>query len=113
MLLYDLLTLGGNRGILDPARHIPWTRFFSKQEVLKEYPDLDSSGLTGGAVFSDGQMYNPTRLVLAFIKSSCEKGANVANYVEARRLLLEMTELPASARLITSNQEVDIRPVWS
>ena len=47
MYLYDLLTLGRNRGIHDPKRHIPWTRFFSRQQVLKEFPDLSADGLTG------------------------------------------------------------------
>ena len=89
MFLYDLLTLGRNKDIRDPKRHIPWTRFFNKQEVLSEYPDLDQKGLTGAALFSDAQMYNPTRLVLAFIKSAVKQGAQVANYVEAQNLIRE------------------------
>ncbi|MBT8439550.1 MAG: FAD-dependent oxidoreductase, partial [Gammaproteobacteria bacterium] len=51
MLLYDLLTLGRNRGIRDPARHIPLSRFLSREEVLGEYPDLEKQGLTGAALF--------------------------------------------------------------
>ncbi len=89
MYLYDLLTLVRNKGIRDSKRHIPWTRFFNKQEVLSEYPDLDQKGLTGAALFSDAQMYNPTRLVLAFIKSAVKQGAQVANYVEAQSLIRE------------------------
>lgn len=87
MLIYDVLTLGRNRGIRDRKRHIPWTRFFSKKAVLEEYPDLEQDGLTGATMFSDAQMYNPTRLVLAFIKSAISRGARVANYVEATGLL--------------------------
>lgn len=83
MLLYDSLTLGRNRGIRDPARRIPRTRFLSRGEVLEQFPDLPREGLTGGAVFCDGQMYNPPRLVLAFIRSAVEAGARVANYLEA------------------------------
>lgn len=87
MYLYDFLTLGRNRGIRDKKRHIPLTRFLSKQKVLDEYPDLDQKGLTGAALFSDAQMYNPTRLVLSFIQSAVERGAQVANYVEAENLI--------------------------
>ncbi len=87
MLLYDLLTLGRNRGIRDPERRIPLTKFLNKKEALQEFPDLEQSKLTGAAVFNDGQMYNPTRLVLAFIKSAAQQGAHVANYVEAVNLL--------------------------
>lgn len=93
MWLYDLLTLGRNKQIQDPQRHIPWTRFLSRDEVLKEYPDLDPAGLTGAAMFSDGQMYNPTRLVLAFIKSAADRGALVANHVEATQLLQENSRI--------------------
>jgi glycerol-3-phosphate dehydrogenase len=89
MLLYDLLTLGRNRGIRDPERRIPWSKFFNKKEVLEEYPDLDKKRLTGAALFFDAQMYNPTRLVLMFIKSAISRGAQVANYVEAKSLILD------------------------
>ena len=93
MLIYDLLTLGRNRGIRDPKRQIPWTRFYTKQEVLQEYPGLDQNGLTGATMFSDAQMYNPTRLVLAFIKSAVARGAQVANYVEATDLMREGSQV--------------------
>jgi len=89
MFIYDVLTLGRNRGIRDPQRQIRWTRFFNKKQVLAEYPDLDQLGLTGAAMFSDAQMYNPTRLVLAFIKSAVAGGAQVANYVAAKGLIRE------------------------
>ncbi len=89
MLVYDLLTLGRNYGIRDKNRHIPMTKFLNRSEVLEEYPDIDSNGLTGAALFYDGQMYNPTRLVLAIVKSAQENGAHVANYVEVRQLIRE------------------------
>jgi glycerol-3-phosphate dehydrogenase len=87
MLLYDALTVDRNRAIKDPSRRIPWTRFLSRGEVLEQFPDLPAVGLTGGTVFHDGQIYNPTRLVLAFLKSAAATGAKIANYVEATRLL--------------------------
>ncbi len=88
-LLYDLLTLDRNRDIRDPARHIPWTRFWNARRTLEEFPDLPSENLSGAAVFCDGQMYNPTRLVLAFLKSAVQRGAQMANYVEATRFARE------------------------
>ncbi len=83
MFLYDLLTLDRNRGIKDPRRKIPWTRFLSRDQLLDLFPDIPSHRLTGGAAFCDGQFYNPTRLVLAFIQSAVAAGIKVANYVEA------------------------------
>lgn len=87
MYLYDLLTIDRNRKIRDPNRIIPWSRFISRDEILKDYPDIKADGLTGGAIFHDGQIYNPTRLVLSFIKSASERGAIVANYIEAQQFL--------------------------
>lgn len=87
MYLYDLLTIDRNKKIRDPNRRIPLTRFISRDEILKDYPDIKTDGLTGGAIFCDGQVYNPTRLVLSFIKSASDKGAVVANYTEAQTFI--------------------------
>lgn len=87
LYLYDLLTLGRNRGIVDNTRKIPLTRFLSRRQILDLFPDLKQDGLTGGAMFSDGQMYNPTRLVLAFIQSAIASGAKAVNYLEAVGLM--------------------------
>ncbi|HEX8376048.1 MAG TPA: FAD-dependent oxidoreductase, partial [Geminicoccaceae bacterium] len=83
MALYDLLTLGRNRGITDPSRHVPPSRFMTRGETLERFPHLPRPGLTGAGVFCDGQMYNPARLVLAFVQSAAALGAVCANHVEA------------------------------
>jgi glycerol-3-phosphate dehydrogenase len=88
MLLYDALTLDRNIGIADPKQRIPLSRFMDAGTVRNMFPGIVSEGLTGAAVFCDGQMYNPTRLVLAFIRSAVENGAIAANYVEAEKLVL-------------------------
>jgi len=87
MYLYDLLTLDRNRNTRDPSRAIPWSRLLGRDEVLGEFPGLQQQGLTGGAIFNDGQIYNPTRLVLSFVKSAMDRGACIANYVEATDIL--------------------------
>ena len=83
MALYDAFTLDRNRGIADPTRRIPAGYTLNRAETLNRYPGLDPKGLTGAGVFADGQMYNPTRLVLAYVRSAAEQGAVVANYLEA------------------------------
>lgn len=87
--LYDLVTWDRNRGVDDPARRIPPGRFLSRDQVLAEFPDLNADGLTGAAAFHDGQMVNPPRLVLAFLRSAVGAGAVAANYVEATGFLRE------------------------
>jgi glycerol-3-phosphate dehydrogenase len=85
--LYDLLTFDRNAGIRDRKRHIQRTRFLSRAELLNIFPHLSSPDLTGAVVFEDGQMYNPARLVLAFVKAAVAGGATVCNYLEAKRFL--------------------------
>jgi glycerol-3-phosphate dehydrogenase len=80
MYMYDLLTADRNRGIQDEDRKVPWTRLLGRDAVLDYFPGLESRNLTGGAQFADAQMYNPARLVLAFIQSAASKGAQVCNY---------------------------------
>lgn len=83
MFAYDLATSDRNAGIADADRHIPACRAMSRQETLALFPDLDPNGLTGAMVFCDGQMYNPTRLALSFLRSAVEQGVQAANHIEA------------------------------
>jgi glycerol-3-phosphate dehydrogenase len=110
MLVYDLLTLGRNAGIADPTRRITATRLLSKSETLAQFPELEQRALTGGAVFEDGQMYNPARLVLAFVKSAVRRGAVAANYSQAIKFLWEGQRVSgARVRELLSGAEFDIR----
>ena len=110
MLLYDVLTLGRNRGITDPARKIPWSHFLNRNELVNLFPDIKKPGLTGAAVFSDGQMYNPTRLTLAFVQSAVEHGAVAANYTEALTLLRTGDRVRGiKARDVLTGGEFEIR----
>lgn len=86
---YDLLTLDRNRDIPDGTRRIRSTQFLSRSELLSLYPHLSAPGLTGAVVFEDGQMYNPARLVLGFVKAASQRGATACNYVEAQSYLWE------------------------
>lgn len=89
MLLYDLWAADRNRGIRDPARRIPRGGLLSRSEVLARFPELADSGLNGAAIFSDGQMHDPPRLALAFLRSAAAAGAVAANYIAAGRFLRE------------------------
>ncbi len=66
----------------DPAKHIPAGRMISKSECLDKLPSLRPEGLNSGIIFYDAQVYNSERLVLSFIKTAWQKGAQVANYCE-------------------------------
>jgi glycerol-3-phosphate dehydrogenase len=87
MLVYDLCTFDRNRGLRDGRQRVPWSGFLSAADVERLFPGVRSDRLTGGAVFYDGQMYNPTRLALAFVRGAVDRGALAVNYAEVTRLI--------------------------
>jgi glycerol-3-phosphate dehydrogenase len=80
--LYDLLVVDRNRGISDPDRRVPASKTVSREEVLAAFPTLEPRGLTGAGILTDGQIYNPPRLTLSFLRSAVGAGCVAANYVE-------------------------------
>ena len=98
--LYDLITLGRNRGITDPDRRIPFTRLIGRERVMAEFPGIESEGLTGACIFNDGRFYNPTRLVWAFCDDLRARGGAVLNYCRASALERE-------GRLVTAVEAED------
>jgi glycerol-3-phosphate dehydrogenase len=87
--VYEALTLDRNRGVRDPGRRIERAWFMSRGELLKAFPGVRSEGLTGAAVFEDGQMYSASRLGLAFAHSAAAAGAQIANYCEVTGFVRE------------------------
>ncbi|MFK8185838.1 MAG: FAD-dependent oxidoreductase [Phormidesmis sp.] len=78
----DVISGDRNRPLSDPQKHIPTGKLLSKTDCLAQLPDLESKGLTGAACFHDAQMHNSEQLVLAFIQSAAEQGAQIANYLK-------------------------------
>jgi glycerol-3-phosphate dehydrogenase len=110
MLLYDALTADRNSQQPDHKRQVRWTRFLSRDETLRMFPDVRPAGLTGAAVFEDGQMHNPPRLVLAFVSAAQRLGADVANYLGAERLLVRDRRVyGVVARDKLTGEQFDIR----
>lgn len=107
---YDWLTFDRNSGIRDRSRHIDGARFLSKNAVLGLFPHLNAERLTGAVVFEDGQMHNPARLVLAFVKSAVAAGATACNYIEAMNFLWQGSRVRGvSVRDRLSGDVFDVR----
>jgi glycerol-3-phosphate dehydrogenase len=68
---------------------LPAPRIVSADEAFSCFDGFDSGDLAGGALWYDAQVPDIERLVLAFIRSAEEKGVAAANYVRARRLIVE------------------------
>ena len=108
--LLGLLTADRNRGIPDPARHIPGARLASRAQTLEWFPQVEPARLTGAGVFWDGQMFNPPRLVLAFLGSAMAAGAVAANYCEAVSLLRSGNRVAGvRARDLFGGETFDVR----
>jgi len=85
LLVNDLVGRDRNRGLatedtLPPGRTIP------RDEMLRLAPGLSAAGVSGGAIWHDCLAENTERLTLAFVMAAAERGACVANYVEAGAL---------------------------
>jgi glycerol-3-phosphate dehydrogenase len=108
--VYDLLTLDRNNGIRDRQRQIRRSRVLSRSRLLELFPHLSAAELSGAVVFEDGQMYNPARLVLAFVSSAVDAGAAACNYVEATKFLWrDSTVCGVRARDRLTGEEFDVR----
>ena len=78
----DILSFDRNQ-LADPQKDIPDGMIVSRQELSRILPGYDVRTSTGAAVWYDAQIYNSERLLLEFILSAVDAGAEVANYVEA------------------------------
>ena len=80
------------------------------RDLLELFPHLSAPDLSGAVVFEDGQMYNPARLVLAFVSSAVDAGATACNYVEATKFLWRDSAVcGVRARDRLSGDEFDVR----
>ena len=67
---------------LPPERQLPSGRAITRAECLAMVPQFEGSGLTGGILFHDAQMFSSERLALETVIGAVSAGAHVANYVE-------------------------------
>ncbi|MCL2155896.1 MAG: glycerol-3-phosphate dehydrogenase/oxidase [Leptospirales bacterium] len=81
MILYDILSFD-KTFTWDKNKKLPMHKSFSKNDTIKNEPELNSKRLKSSIVYYDCASISPERLTLAFIKSAEAKGADVANYME-------------------------------
>ena len=86
--LYDIMAIDRNKG-LDPANRLQKSCLLSVREIKKLLPLLDHAGTSGGAEWWDAMVNDSERLVLCFVMSAREKGADVCNHVRADSVFTE------------------------
>lgn len=105
----DFIGFNRNRN-LDSDRIIPDGMVISKEECLKLFPFFNKKGLTGGAIWYDGQVNNSERLTLSFLLSAGNNGADICNYVKVENFIKKNHNiLGVKAIDILRGQEIEIQ----
>jgi glycerol-3-phosphate dehydrogenase len=106
----DIVARDRHEGLDDPALHLPNGRIVSREECLRLNPLIDPSGVTGGAIWHDYQMYSTDRMTLSFVLSAADAGAVTANYLGAESLLRDGASITgARVRDALHGETFDIR----
>jgi glycerol-3-phosphate dehydrogenase len=109
LMANDWLSFDRNR-LADPQKKLPSGKIISQHELSHHLPGYDVSTSTGAAIWHDAQIFNSERLVLEFILSAADAGAEVANYVEAIDCLQEDKRIiGVQARDVQTGQTFDIQ----
>lgn len=87
LLLNDVLSWRRNHG-LAPSSCLPGGRVLDKEETIRYFPLVDPAQLRGAALWHDGVMRSPQRIVIEILKWACDLGAVVLNYTEATGLMI-------------------------
>jgi len=108
-LMNDIVGFDRNQ-LNDPAKYMPKSFTVPKKEVQDYIPGYTKYNLNGAAIWYDCQCYNTERLLLSFVISAAEKGAQVANYVKAVGFLKDGNNVTGvKAQDALTGEKFDIR----
>ncbi|MCU0643734.1 MAG: FAD-dependent oxidoreductase, partial [bacterium] len=108
-LMNDIVGFDRNQ-LDDPAKYMPASFTVPKKEVQDYIPGYTKYNLNGAAIWYDCQCYNTERLLLSFVISAAEKGAQTANYVKAVGFLKDGNKVTGiKAQDILTGEKFDIR----
>ena len=65
---------------------LPRAGMLSPADCLKRVPGIRKAGLTGGALWYDGVMFDPERLLWSIVRAGSDAGAEATNYVRVEAL---------------------------
>ncbi len=99
----------GLAGGAGPGRRPPRGRVLSPAQTRELYPAAGRRGLSGGALWHDGRIRRPQRLLIEMLHWACAAGATALNYVEATGLRLKRGRVAAlAARDLESGVELEL-----
>jgi glycerol-3-phosphate dehydrogenase len=111
LALYELVAMGAERLVADPAKRAPRPEFLSRSETVSRVPLLDGvRDLTGAQILHESHLHDSERTVLAFLKSAAANGAVVGNYLEVTAFLTEGQRVAgARVRDESTGESLEIR----
>ena len=86
--LNDFLSRKRNQCVL-PEQEVNNGKVISPEEVIRLFPQVDTQGLQGGAIWYDGGMPSSQLVVMEMLKQACGGLTTALNYTEAESLLLD------------------------
>lgn len=95
--LLAILTADRNKRITDDQQKIPNGYTISREEVLRRFPGVNANRLTGAAVFNDGILLNPPRLVFEIIRTAMDAGTIAVNYCNVTQVKVDSQSNSVSA----------------
>lgn len=84
----DLLSRRRNEGVRTD-RWLPAGRVLDAAETLRLFPGADRHHLRGGALWYDGFLPDPQRLLIEMLRWACSLGAQALDRIEASGLLID------------------------
>ena len=82
----DLLSVRRNVGVRGD-RALNEGKIISSKEVRSRFPQVDTAGLQGGAVWFDASMSDSQRVLMSVLRWAVELGSKPLNYVTAEEIL--------------------------
>jgi glycerol-3-phosphate dehydrogenase len=92
--LYDLISSDRN-SISDKTNRIPGGKILNKKKINDLIPCIDQHGLKGGILWYDAFCNNTERLIISFIKSAVDNGCIAANYLKAKKMIVNKNKVNA------------------
>jgi glycerol-3-phosphate dehydrogenase len=116
-----ILSIDRNRG-LAIKQQLPPARIISASETRAHFPQVETSGLAGGALWHDAAIPDTQRLVMEVLNWARSKGGVAINYLDATGLLIdddtirgvEVCDRESGERLgINANVVINASGPWS
>lgn len=105
--LNDVLSSGRNDQ-LDVQHQIPAGRILSAEETHDWFPEVESAGLCGGALWHDAVLICPQRVLIELLRWTCAGGGTALNYtavISVSRQSSSMFRIRAHDRVSESERE--------